>query len=78
MRFDRSYSWVLRPVGAISATIALTLISVWFLTTWLAPNSENVGFAERVIVSAQVMWLSLTVWASWLHQKRADVMLEDK
>jgi hypothetical membrane protein len=78
MRFDRSYAWVLRPPGAISATVALTLISIWFLTTWLDPNAGNVGVSERVIVTAQVLWLSFTVWASWMHQKRADVMLEAK
>jgi hypothetical membrane protein len=78
MRFDRSYSWVLRPVGAVSATLALTIISIWFLSTWLDPNAGNVGFAERVIVTAQVLWLSFTVWASWMHQQRGDVMLEGK
>jgi hypothetical membrane protein len=70
MRFDRRYSWVLRPIGAISATLALTLISLWFLTTWLDPNSTNVGLSERVIVTAQVLWLSATVWISWLHERR--------
>ena len=69
MRFDRRYAWVLRPVGAISATVVLTLISVWFLSSWLDPNSGNVGLTERVIVTAQVVWLSITVCISWLHQK---------
>lgn len=69
MRFDRRYAWVLRPVGAISATLVLTLISVWFLSSWLDPNSGNVGLTERVIVTAQVVWLSITVCVSWLHQK---------
>jgi hypothetical protein len=78
MRFDRSYSWVLRPVGAVSATVALTIISIWFLSTWLDPNAGNVGFVERVIVTAQVLWLSFTVWVSWLYQQRADAMLEGK
>lgn len=78
MRFDRSYAWVLRPIGAVSATAGLTLISIWFLTTWLDPNSGNVGVAERVIVTAQVLWLSFTVLVSWLHQNRTEVMLEGK
>ena len=78
MRFDRGYAWVLRPVGAISATIGLTLISIWFLTTWLDPNSGNVGVAERVIVTAQVLWLSFTVWVSWLQEKGNAVMIENK
>lgn len=69
MRFDRRYAWVLRPVGAVSATLVLTLISVWFLSSWLDPNSGNVGLTERVIVTAQVVWLSITVCVSWLHQK---------
>lgn len=69
MRFDRRYAWVLRPLGAVSATLVLTLISVWFLSSWLDPNSGNVGLTERVIVTAQVVWLSITVCVSWLHQK---------
>jgi hypothetical membrane protein len=69
MRFDSRYAWVLRPVGAISATVVLTLISLWFLTSWLDPNSGNIGLTERVIVTAQVLWLSATVWISWLHEK---------
>ncbi len=69
MRFDRRYAWALRPVGAVSATLVLTLISVWFLSSWLDPNSGNVGLTERVIVTAQVVWLSITVCVSWLHQK---------
>jgi hypothetical membrane protein len=69
MRFDRRYAWVVRPVGAIFATVVLTLISLWFLTSWLDPNSGNVGLSERVIVTAQVLWLSATVWISWLHEK---------
>lgn len=69
MRFDRRYAWVLRPAGAITATAVLTMISVWFLSSWLDPNSGNVGLTERVIVTAQVLWLSVTVWVSWLHQK---------
>lgn len=69
MRCDRRYAWVVRPVGAIFATVVLTLISLWFLTSWLDPNSGNVGLSERVIVTAQVLWLSATVWISWLHEK---------
>jgi hypothetical membrane protein len=75
MRFDRRYSWVIRPAGAIGATLALTLISLWFLSTWLDPQATNIGLAERVIVTSQVLWLSFTVYSCWLHQQRTDVML---
>jgi hypothetical membrane protein len=69
MRFDRRYSWVVRPAAAIGSTIGLTLISLWFLSTWLDPNTSVVGLSERVIVTAQVLWLSFTVWTCWFHQK---------
>jgi len=69
MRFDRRYPWVVRPVAAIGSTIGLTLISLWFLSTWLDPNASVVGLSERVIVTAQVLWLSFTVWTCWRHQK---------
>jgi hypothetical membrane protein len=70
MRFDRRYPWVVRPVAAIGSTIALTLISLWFLSTWLDPNTTVVGLSERVIVTAQVLWLSFTVWACWLIERK--------
>jgi hypothetical membrane protein len=69
MRFDRRYPWVVRPAAAIGSTIGLTLISLWFLSTWLDPNTSVVGLSERVIVTAQVLWLSFTVWTCWLHEK---------
>ena len=76
MRFDRRYSWVVRPAAAIGSTLVLTLISLWFLSTWLDPNTSVVGLSERVIVTAQVLWLSITVWTCWLHQRKAEVDFE--
>ena len=70
MRFDRSYPWVVRPAAAIGSTVGLALISVWFLMTWLDPNTALVGLSERVIVTAQVLWLSFTVWVCWLTERR--------
>jgi hypothetical membrane protein len=70
MRFDKRYSWVIRPFGAIAATLILTIISLWFLSVWLDPSATLVGLAERVIVTAQVLWLSFTIWACWLHQRK--------
>ena len=71
MRFDRRDPWVVRPVAAIGSTIGLTLISLWFLSTWLDPNTTVVGLSERVIVTAQVLWLSFTVWTCWLIERDA-------
>ena len=70
MRFERRYPWVVRPAAAIGSTIGLTLISLWFLMTWLDPNTAVVGFSERVIVTAQVLWLSFTVWVCWLAERK--------
>jgi hypothetical membrane protein len=74
MRFDRRYSWVVRPAAAIGSTVGLTLISLWFLSTWLDPNTTVVGLSERVIVTAQVMWLSFTVWTCWISQRKTEVL----
>jgi len=70
MRFKGDRAWVIRPLGAISATVVLTIISLWFLSTWLDPNATNVGLAERIIVTAQVGWLSFTIWTCWLYQRK--------
>ena len=70
MRFDRRYPWVLRPLGAIASTLVLTIISLWFLSVWLDPQATMVGMAERLIVTAQVLWLSFTIWTCWLFQRK--------
>lgn len=71
MRFDKSYPWVLRPWGAIGATLTLTIISLWFLSTWTDPNGTITGLSERVIAVAQSVWLSVVIWICWLkgHQQ---------
>jgi hypothetical membrane protein len=73
MRFERSYPWVVRPAAAIGSTLGLTLISLWFLSTWLDPNTAVVGLSERVIVTAQVLWLSFIVWACWIFERKTQV-----
>lgn len=71
MRTSKSYPWVLRPVGAIVATLGFTVISLWFLSTWTNPESTNVGLVERIIATAQTTYLSAVIWIAWLHGKRS-------
>ena len=73
MRIKSDYPWVLRPVGAILATVGFTMISLWFLSTWTNPDATNVGLVERVIATTQIGYLSVVIWICWLHGKRADV-----
>ena len=70
MRFDKRYHWALRPVGAIGATVAMGLTTLWFLLTWLEPGQPIVGLSERVIAVMQVLWLSFAIWAQYLHQQK--------
>lgn len=70
MRRSQQYPWVLRPTGAIAATIGFTLISLWFLSTWTNPDASNVGFVERVIATAQITYLSVVIWICWIHPER--------
>jgi hypothetical membrane protein len=79
MRFRKDAPWVIRPPAAIFSTLMLAAISVWFLLTWLDPTATNIGVAERVIVTAQVIWLSFTVWTCWLIERNPGrVMIENK
>ena len=71
MRVSGNYPWVLRPMGAVIATLGFTLISLWFLSTWTNPNATNVGLVERIIATAQTTYLSAVIWISWLHAKRS-------
>lgn len=58
MRFKRDYHWLIRPTAAITATVIMTAIALWFLAVWVDPNATNVGFVERVIAVAQTLYLS--------------------
>ena len=71
MRLSKQYPWVLRPAGAIVATIGFTIISLWFLSTWTNPDANNVGLVERVIATAQTAYLSVVIWICWLAGKRS-------
>ncbi|MEI6590648.1 MAG: hypothetical protein WCO24_01430, partial [Actinomycetes bacterium] len=70
MRFDRSYPWVLRPVGAILATAALTILSLSFLATWTDPAATNVGVWERVIAVVQTWYLALVIWICHFRKQK--------
>lgn len=69
MRFDRSYPWLVRPVGAILATVVFTVSSVAFLSVWRDPAQPMVGLWERVIAVSQVLYLSVVIISAWRHQR---------
>lgn len=71
MRLNKQYPWVLRPTGAVVATLGFTLISLWFLSTWTNPDANNVGLVERVIATAQTGYLSAVIWICWVAGKRS-------
>lgn len=71
MRLNKQYPRVLRPTGAVVATLGFTLISLWFLSTWTNPDANNVGLVERVIATAQTGYLSAVIWICWLAGKRS-------
>jgi hypothetical membrane protein len=70
MRFDRSYPWLVRPTGAILATVVFTVSSVAFLSVWRDPAQPMVGLWERVIAISQVLYLSVVIISAWRHQRR--------
>jgi hypothetical membrane protein len=73
MRFGRNNPWVLRPVGAIAATLAFTVGSLMFLSVWANPEQPLVGLWERVIAVSQTLYMSVVVVLSWRYfQKRVD------
>ena len=70
MRFDRGYPWVLRPIGAILATVAFSILSISFLATWTNPVATNVGVWERVIAVSQTWYLAFAIWVCRRHESR--------
>jgi hypothetical membrane protein len=76
MRTGKNYPWVLRPLGAIVATLGFTIISLWFLSTWTNPDSTNVGLVERVIATSQITYLSAVIWIAWFWSKRSGYLAD--
>lgn len=74
IRFDTRYHWSIRPLGAIGATLVMTLVTLIFLLTWLDPDRTFTGLAQRLIVVMQVLWLSFAIWAQWLHQRKPEAV----
>lgn len=73
MRFDRRYHWLIRPAAAISATVVLTGIALWFLAVWVDPNATNVGLVERVIAVSQTLYLSAIVLVIYKNQRKVSL-----
>ena len=65
MRFGKQYPSIIRPKGAIGATVVLTVVSLWFLATWTDPNATYVGVAERLLAVGQTWYMALVLWVCW-------------
>lgn len=72
MRNSSEYPKVLRPTGAVLATVGFAISSLWFLSTWTNPEANNVGLAERLIATGQVTYLSVVIWICWIHGKKSE------
>ena len=70
MRFGKDKPILLRPVATIIATVIYTIISFWFLFTWVDLSSPNTGVLERLLSFIQTAWLSVVVFSAWSHQKK--------
>jgi hypothetical membrane protein len=78
MRRDKSFPWIIRPVGAILSTLFMTVLAVWFLLSWLDPTFTAVGLAERVMAVAQVWYMAFVIWVVYLHQQRQSKETESQ
>jgi len=67
MRLGRDNPWVLRPIGAITATLAFTVGSLIFLSVWANPDQPLVGLWERVIAVLQTLYMSVVIVMSWRY-----------
>jgi hypothetical membrane protein len=67
MRFGKQYPAIIRPKGAITATVILTVVSLWFLATWTDPTATFVGVAERLLAVGQTWYLAVVLWVCWYH-----------
>ena len=69
MRFRKDAPWILRPPVAITATVAQTVLAVWFLLTWTEPDQTTVGVWERVVVTQQSLYISIVVLILYFHHR---------
>lgn len=74
MRFGKQYPAIIRPVGAISATVVLTIVSLWFLATWTDPSATFVGVAERLLAVGQTWYLAVVLWVCWYQGRKPSVI----
>jgi hypothetical membrane protein len=70
MRFGKQYPAIIRPKGAITATVILTVVSLWFLATWTDPTATYVGVAERLLAVGQTWYLAVVLWVCWYHGRK--------
>lgn len=78
MRIRRDAPWIIRPVAAISATIAQTALAIWFLLTWTDPANSSVGLWERVVVTQQVVYMSFVVLVVFISDRRRSRIARNK
>jgi hypothetical membrane protein len=61
MRFRPDFPWIVRPLGSIIGTVALTAICLWFLVVWTAHSVPYVGLVERFAADAESIWPAVVV-----------------
>jgi hypothetical membrane protein len=63
MRLRPDFPWLVRPVGSILGTVALTVLCLLFLVFWLTHSSPVIGLLERIAANAESLWPAIVVTA---------------
>lgn len=69
-RRDLAAPMLLRPKATILATGFFLLLAIWFLSVWTDPNFTAEGVAERILVTAQALYMSLAIVLIWFEERR--------
>jgi hypothetical membrane protein len=56
MRLRRGFPAIVRPVGALTGTVLLTAVCIWFLVVWTAPPTGTLGLIERIAADSESLW----------------------
>jgi Protein of unknown function (DUF998) len=70
MRLRPDFPWLVRPLGSILGTVALTAICLWFLVVWTAHSVPYVGLVERIAADAESIWPAVVVTTLWLRARQ--------
>lgn len=72
-RRDSDAPTLLRPKATLAATGFFLILAIWFLSVWTDPNFTAEGVAERILVTAQAVYMSVAILLIWFEERKRNL-----